>query len=534
MSLMLRPIIDQLKYLETPQYYRICALNDQFQYLNIYLLATSNDKPANCMIQMTPEPTGEYGCSKCEIDGTTEYSNKINPETSNLTPAQLKNRRYTHKIRIFSTAEMNKWPTKRTTERYLYYLKIYNDLLSKQPLPSQAKVVHETHGYIGECLLLELEHFDYSTGFLIDTLHSVFHGVWKRLLRLWFAKESKNEPYSLFYMSKEIDEELNYLRYPSTTTRVPTTIIKYARMKANELRVALFTGMPILKHYLPEQYYRHAQLLTCSIFVSENREISTTAVDIIRECMETFIDYFGYYYGKRNVVQTVHCVLHLPDTVHEFGPVYSYRQIANTLHGCRQQPQEMANSLNLIKLTSILANTHCLNSNLFDCISYLQGLTNSLSVNVLVPSKQSKVTPTDKNKFDEMFGKDEYVLYKKLVVNNVTYVTNDATKSKTFADAAILFKTHETNRYGIITKIIFVKQTNEYRLQIVELENLHFEKIYNTNNRIYDLENIIYGQLDMDRHHRYIKPQNVVEKVCYYYRGNVCYFVRFPNLVESS
>ncbi|CAF4408298.1 unnamed protein product, partial [Adineta steineri] len=35
--------------------------------LRTYLIAVSNDKPANSLAQNLPEPNALFGCSKCEI-----------------------------------------------------------------------------------------------------------------------------------------------------------------------------------------------------------------------------------------------------------------------------------------------------------------------------------------------------------------------------------------------------------------------------------------------------------------------------------
>ena len=67
MQAMLKPIVESLKELQTPSLYSISS-ND-IQFLRVYLLGISNDKPANSLVQNLPEPNAEYGCSKCEIAG---------------------------------------------------------------------------------------------------------------------------------------------------------------------------------------------------------------------------------------------------------------------------------------------------------------------------------------------------------------------------------------------------------------------------------------------------------------------------------
>jgi hypothetical protein len=67
MQKMLIPIVVRLKALQKPTLYRIST--SAFEVLRVYLIAISNDKPANSMVQNQSEPNALYGCSKCEIAG---------------------------------------------------------------------------------------------------------------------------------------------------------------------------------------------------------------------------------------------------------------------------------------------------------------------------------------------------------------------------------------------------------------------------------------------------------------------------------
>ncbi|CAF4218173.1 unnamed protein product, partial [Rotaria sordida] len=52
-------------------------------------------------------------------------------------------------------------------------------------------------GHVGPCVLRPLKYFDVGHSFLSDTLHNVYHGVMKRLSRLWFDRRYRRQPWSL-------------------------------------------------------------------------------------------------------------------------------------------------------------------------------------------------------------------------------------------------------------------------------------------------------------------------------------------------
>ncbi|CAF1170679.1 unnamed protein product, partial [Didymodactylos carnosus] len=310
-NLMLTPIVEQLKLLQDHRQYLIGSKNE---LIRAFLITSCSDKPANCMIQGIPEPTSFYGCSNCEIHGISALANlNAKPNT----------RKATTTVRVFSTTELHNWPTRRNATNYYFYLNKYASLIKNSRL-SADHIRDATMDYISPCLLLDLKYFEYSSGFLIDTLHTIYHGIWKRLLRLWFNEESKKEIWSLCSQKKKIDLKLNYLKFPTTTVRTPRSISRYEKLKANELRIVLLVAFPILREFLHEKYYQHAQLLTTSISIAENRTIKNENVMLMQHLMNKFIDCFETMYMLRHVVQTVHSALHLPQSVLDFGPTFGF------------------------------------------------------------------------------------------------------------------------------------------------------------------------------------------------------------------
>ena len=119
-----------------------------------------------------------------------------------------------------------------------------------------------------------------------------------------------------------IVDDLSKTLYPTTTVRVPRTIAKFLKLKANECRVLLLIGYPIFKNYLPDKYYQHLQKLAFGITIGESSEISPEKLEEMDILLASFVDDFPY--NERYIVQTVHCVKHFGLTAKDFGPLSNY------------------------------------------------------------------------------------------------------------------------------------------------------------------------------------------------------------------
>lgn len=71
MFLFFQNIISQLQELERGQLYELYSTEHgcRREFLKVYVIAACCDKPAQCLIQCLPEPTGYFGCGQCEIKG---------------------------------------------------------------------------------------------------------------------------------------------------------------------------------------------------------------------------------------------------------------------------------------------------------------------------------------------------------------------------------------------------------------------------------------------------------------------------------
>jgi hypothetical protein len=110
--------------------------------------------------------------------------------------------------------------------------------------------------------------------------------------------------------------------------------------------------------------------------------------------------------------------------------------------------------------------------------------------------------------------------------------TRDASKSKTFTDACIVYQAEGKVNYGIIENIFHVDSRGLSLLKIRSLQNARFDTLTFSSKRFVN-ENIIYGNFSTDGIHL-VSVSSIIEKACLYQSKDVSYFARFPNLYESS
>ncbi|CAF1391075.1 unnamed protein product [Rotaria sordida] len=262
MQALLSPIVKELLVLEQGEIFTVRGLNESSKlHLKTFLIASCCDKPAQSLVQGISEPTGAFGCGRCELQGKFLCIHNFLLLMNRVailgeTVAIKKNSR--KKIRVFPLIPDHQGqPRLRTNKTYDIFMKVY----AQERLLNHVELRDRLRGHISPCVLRELTYFDVGTSFLSDSLHNVYHGVMKRLLHLWFNKKYRKQPWSIYSKLNVVDRYLSSINYPSTTVRIPRSLSKYEQYKANELRSILLFGFPALCSVLPFRYARHLLLL---------------------------------------------------------------------------------------------------------------------------------------------------------------------------------------------------------------------------------------------------------------------------------
>lgn len=145
-----------------------------------------------------------------------------------------------------------------------------------------------------------------------------------RLLELWFDIEHRDKPWSLRSKINAIDISLSVHKFPSTTYRIARTILKYKQFKANELRCILLFGFTPICRYLPKKYSRHFLSLVMAAHLCESKMSSPHQIEHMKRLTNEFIFQFPLLYGDRQNVISVHTIVHMADSVRDFGGVFNY------------------------------------------------------------------------------------------------------------------------------------------------------------------------------------------------------------------
>lgn len=170
---------------------------------------------------------------------------------------------------------------------------------------------------------LELSFSRLVTQFPLDVMHQIDLGVCKTILSSIRQRESLNP------LRKEQIKELDalfisYCKYtPSEFARRPRSIVSdLPFFKATEYRqFVLYTGMVLLKEYLPEDQYNHFLLLSCSYrFLSSS--IYNNKLNEVDNLLSLFVKDFKRIYGKLGY--NIHNLLHITNCVREFGSINSF------------------------------------------------------------------------------------------------------------------------------------------------------------------------------------------------------------------
>lgn len=157
-------------------------------------------------------------------------------------------------------------------------------------------------------------------------MHCVLLGVTKMLLQLWF--DSKHS-HGLWYCGDKIEEadsKLLQIKPPINITRVPRSIQNHrSYWKASECRSwLLFCSIPVMYDILPTEYLVHHMLLVEAIYILLSSSITPLMLDKAKRMINHYCFKIQSYYTEHQMTANVHHLLHLPETVLNFGPLHVY------------------------------------------------------------------------------------------------------------------------------------------------------------------------------------------------------------------
>ena len=122
------------------------------------------------------------------------------------------------------------------------------------------------------------------------------------------------------------DSKLLQIKPPLNITRTPRNIQQHrGYWKTSEYRAwPLFYSIPVMFNVLPQDYLAHHMLLVEAIYLLSKTTIYPAELSKAELLIQHYCLKLQHYYGERYMSANVHHLLHLPQVVHDFGPLYCY------------------------------------------------------------------------------------------------------------------------------------------------------------------------------------------------------------------
>lgn len=325
-STFFRPFISEMKTLGSAGFE--WCLKGKIIKSYVYAIICSCDSVARAMIQNIKQFNGKFGCNWCLHPGERVEKGK-------------------GYVQVYPYME-------EVTERS------HKDTVEC----GRNVVVGETFGVKGPTPLMSLPFFDIVSGFIVDSMHCIDLGVMRQLSTLWFDSSHHREPWYIGTRINEIDRKMEHFQPPSNITRMPRSILTRAYWKASEWRAFLLFYAPIvLKSVLPGTFFEHFLLLCQAVFVLQTTSITQLELFYASQHLNEFVRNFETSYGRSHMTYNVHILLHLSDSVRNWGPLWCYS--AYSFEGCNGFLLKLYNGtqsvpLQIVKSFLLLKQVECI------------------------------------------------------------------------------------------------------------------------------------------------------------------------------
>lgn len=327
------------------------------------------------------------------------------------------------------------------------------------------------------------------------------------------------------------------------------------------MRSLLLFGHGIFEKFLKRKYYDHLLQLVAIMHLAEGRAITRVEEEMINRLCRNFVVTFPQLYTPRHCVQVVHSILHISETVHDFGPVTNYTTfhfendlgnsarclgnssflspivcllgiLVRSTKGSRNQAQEIIENLNVLQHATRQSMDPLMNGEFSAFLSQLGNIRSADRAEkgrLVLKHKCEKPDPH----IQRLFPNHGVQRYNVLYIDHIRLSTFAYSEGKTTDDSNIVFRLHGNERFGRICSIftsfgeqptLFVAHLTDESPLVCPLDDQHniecsFIQTSPTTN---------WSYVCVDIH-------DFIEKTTFYQTDDhhSC-FCRFPNLTHSS
>lgn len=266
------PLVNELKSLMSGT--NDCTLNSSSKDFSIKKIVFICDAPARSFIKCTKGQTGYFCCERCNEEG--EYS-------------------YTANTVVFGS-------------------KICTPLRTDNSFRTKQHVEH----HVGDSLLTILPNLDIVNDFVLDYMHLVCLGVFKRVLTYWLRLGNTACRLSGANVNKISDEIEKFVTgIPADFPRHMRRLNFIAKFKSIEYKqLLLFAGPVVFQDVLPEPVFQNFLLLHAAMFILLSPRFHLELLADAKKYLEAFVVHSCSIYGNDFCVYNVHSLLHIADDVH--------------------------------------------------------------------------------------------------------------------------------------------------------------------------------------------------------------------------
>eukprot|EP00112_Aurelia_sp_Birch-Aquarium-sp1_P005247 Seg1595.2 transcript_id=Seg1595.2/GoldUCD/mRNA.D3Y31 product="hypothetical protein" protein_id=Seg1595.2/GoldUCD/D3Y31 len=272
------------------------------------LLCISCDLPALRKTTQFLSHKAIKGCNKCEFSADREV-NDSGEETGRM-----------------SYFSRNNQFVGRTVETVLLQSREYSSAVNK----TQAKRIAKANG-VRYCELHRLPYFDPINMCVEDPMHALLLGLVKKETEMLLEQDTSAQNYNLavpLNQRKEFQRRLKSIHVPSDCGRIPIGLEEKRGLDGftaqQWLLFALIYARPAFYGLIPQRAYDCLQVLCKMAEICAKHKINANDINNLATYTMDHHKRFCALYGKWKISINNHMMLHLPETLKNFGPCHVF------------------------------------------------------------------------------------------------------------------------------------------------------------------------------------------------------------------
>ncbi|KAK3909500.1 Leucine--tRNA ligase [Frankliniella fusca] len=155
-------------------------------------------------------------------------------------------------------------------------------------------------------------------------MHDAYIGVSKVLNKVHFSEDHYKHPASLFGFLQLYDRRLCAIKPPYYVEKVPRSYAGFGKeWSPSELKVNLMIySLPLLQDIMSVFHFEHHMLLVYGLYLLSKDSVTDQDILLASEMLTDYCSRFEDLYGNSFMTSHVHQLIHLPDVVKDFGPLW--------------------------------------------------------------------------------------------------------------------------------------------------------------------------------------------------------------------